>query len=78
MATDEEEETEYGTELYGDLKKLRKSVSECNSEITYLLNRFRKVEIEQGDYFPKQLSDEIETLSNKFKNECKCIGKNIT
>jgi hypothetical protein len=37
--TPEEEETEYGTELYNKLQELRKSVNGCSADTAYLVNR---------------------------------------
>lgn len=73
MMTDEEEETEYGTEIYDKLKELRISVIGCSTDTAYLINRMNHF-LEEYDV-QKGLNDEIENLTNQFKDNCKCIKK---
>lgn len=73
MMTNEEEETEYGTEIYEKLKELRISVIGCSTGTVYLVNRMNHF-LEEYEV-PKELNDEIENLANQFKDNCKCIKK---
>lgn len=68
------EETEYGTEIYTELQGLRKSVDECSSETTNRLNYFLNLYLEEAKhgFIQKSLTNEVERLAIKFKNECNC------